>query len=97
MPWAAAAPALIEAGGGIASSFINRPPKQQQPQRMRQFRGAPNIEELLYNLLMSQMARQSMFRPSMLNNRARNILRTRGGFSPSQMGAPPRGLITGGQ
>jgi len=100
MPWAAIAPfipSIIGAAGGIGSSYINRPPKQEQAQRMRQFHGGPKIEELLYHLLMTKMARQSMFRPSMLDPRMRMMLQQGTGFDSSQMGAPSRGFITGGK
>jgi len=88
--------AIISAVGGVGSAAINRPGKQQQSQRMRSFFGGPKMEEMLYNLLMSKMARKSMFQPSMLNPRMRNMLGAHG-FNQSQMAAPSRGLITGGQ
>lgn len=101
MPWAAAIPALIGAGGGIASSFINRPPKPIQPQRYSPFFGSGNIQELLYQMLMAKMARSSMFQPSLMTDRMRMMLGQNAHIQPWQMGprpqAPTQGFITGGQ
>jgi len=92
----AALPSIIGAGGGIASSFINRPGKPEGQQRFGSIFGSPQLQELLYNLLMAKMARGSMFQPSMLNPRMRTMLGAKG-FTSQQMGAPYKGLITGGR
>ena len=92
----AALPSLIGAGGGIASSFINRPGKAEGQQRLRSMFGGGILEKLLFQMLMAKMARSSMFQPSLLTGKGRTILGSQG-FKNNQMGTPYKCLITGGQ